>query len=93
MTSEVQGGSYLLSGANRENFGYRVIELKKNSPAMKSGLEPFLDFIVYKPKIAEDGCSTLLFSEFLVESIGKSIILTIYNMIQQDIRLVHLDLT
>ena len=80
MHSEGQG-SYLISGANRENFGYKVIEMKKDSPAERAGLEPFLDFIVYKPKLAEDGCSTLLFSEYVTENIGKSVILQVYNMI------------
>ena len=86
-------GGYLISGANRENFGYKVIDLREGSPAQKSGLEPFLDFVVYTPKMAEDGCSTLLFSEYLIENIGKQLILHVYNLIQQDIRLVHLDLT
>ena len=81
MQAEGQGGYYLLTGANRDNFGYRVIEMGQDSAASKSGLEPFLDFIIYKPKMAEDGCSTLLFSEYLIENIGKSIILTVYNMI------------
>ena len=84
---------YLISGANRDNFGYKVIEVKKGSPAHKSGLEPFLDYVVYTPKLAEDGCSTLLFSEFLIENIGKHLVLHVYNMIQLDIRLIHLDLT
>ena len=56
--------------------------METDSVAERSGLEAFLDFIIYKPKLAEDGCSRLLFSEYLVENIGKSIILTVYNMIQ-----------
>jgi hypothetical protein len=75
----------------QENFGYKVIEAHTGSIAEKCGLEPFLDFVLYSPSVT--GTRQLLFSEYLIENIGKSIVLRVYNLIQQGIRLVHLDLT
>ena len=75
----------------QSNFGYKVIEVREGSPAEKCGLEPFLDFVLYSPGIT--GERQLLFSEYLCENIGKSVVLRVYNLIQQGIRLVHLDLT
>ena len=73
------------------DHGYRVVEVRPNSPAGKAGLEPFLDFVLYQP--TNDSNRKLLFSEYLQENIGKEIILKVYNMIQQGTRLVHFDLT
>ena len=63
----------------KANFGYRVIEIFKDSPAAKAGLEPFLDFVLYSPAVT--GERKLLFSEYLQENIGKEIILKVYNLI------------
>jgi len=56
-----------------------VIEIIKDSPAAKAGLEPFLDFVLYSPAIT--GKRQLLFSEYLQENIGKEIIVKVYNLI------------
>jgi len=61
------------------------------SPAARAGLEPFLDYIVYSPSVT--GERKLLFSEYLLEQVGKEVILKVYNLIQQGTRLVHIDLT
>ena len=55
----------------RKNFGYRITHIKKGTPAARANLEPFLDFIVYDPNATKD--KTLLFSEFLEESVGKMV--------------------
>ena len=47
--------------------------------------------MLYQPSIT--GERKLLFSEYISEHIGKSVCLRVYNLIQQGIRLVHLDLT
>ena len=64
----------------KENFGYKVIEVRKDSPADKCGLEPFIDFVLYSPAITGD--KKLLFSEYISEHIGKSVCLRVYNLIQ-----------
>lgn len=84
-------GGYLFANNYKANFGYKVIELRPGSPGFKAGLEPFLDYILYSPSVT--GEKQLLFSEYLQESLGKEIILKVYNMIQQGTRLVHVDLT
>jgi len=56
-----------------------VIEIIKDSPAAKAGLEPFLDFVLYSPAIT--GKRQLLFSEYLQENIGKEILVKVYNLI------------
>ena len=63
----------------KENFGYKVLQVTKESPADKCGLEPFLDFVLYQPAIT--GERKLLFSEFIFEHIGKSVCLRVYNLI------------
>ena len=53
--------------------------MRKESPAAKVGLEPFLDYVLYSPAVS--GERQLLFSEYLQENIGKEIIIKVYNLI------------
>ena len=56
-----------------------MVEVYKGSPGEKAGLEPFLDYVLYSPSVT--GERQLLFSEYLQESIGKEILLKVYNLI------------
>ena len=44
-------GGYLFANNYKSNFGYKVIELRPQSPGHKAGLEPFLDYILYSPAV------------------------------------------
>ena len=67
-----------------------MVSVQPNSSAHEAGIEAFLDFIIYKPVIKEG--KQLLLSEYLSENIGKQIVLRVYNIIQQGIRPVTVDL-
>lgn len=72
-----------------EDYGYRVVSVLDDSPALKGGIEPQLDFIKYNP-VQHEG---LLLSEYLSSYEDKEINLCIYNIIQQDVRMVKIVLT
>ena len=72
-------GGFIFSNNYRKNFGYKVTDLVPDSAAYRAGLEPFLDYIVYSPLVT--GERQLLFSEYLVEQVGKEVILKVYNLI------------
>ena len=82
--------SDVITGTYRENFGYRVVGVKPQGPALLAGIEPFLDYIVYKPVIMND--KPLLMSEYLSLNVGKQVVLKVYNVIQQATRLVPVTL-
>jgi hypothetical protein len=72
--------SEIITGTYKDNFGYRVVGLKPGGPADLASIEPFIDFIVYKP-VFHDGRSLLL-SEYLNMNLGKQVVLRVYNLIQ-----------
>jgi hypothetical protein len=71
--------SEIITGTYKDNFGYRVVGIKPNGAAAIAGIEPFLDYIVYKP-IEHDG-KPMLLSEYLNMNIGKQVALRVYNII------------
>lgn len=73
---------------NPEDFAYRVVAVLQDSPAQRGGIEPQLDFIKYNPQ-QHDG---KLFSEYLAENEGKKLNFWVYNIIQQDNRMVEMSL-
>eukprot|EP00347_Sterkiella_histriomuscorum_P010274 403376928 len=73
---------------NPEDYAYRVVAVLQDSPAQHVGIEAQLDFIMYNPQ-QHDG---KLFSEYLSENEGKELKLWIYNVIQQDNRMVQVTL-
>lgn len=90
-TEDDGNGGLILSNNYKSNYGYKIVELVPGSPAARAGLEPQLDYIVYSPSVT--GERQLLFSEYLVEQMGKEVIMKVYNLIQQGTRMVHIDLT
>lgn len=73
-------GGVIFSNNYKSNFGYKIVELLPGSPAARAGLEPFLDYVVYSPSVT--GERQLLFSEYLLEQIGREVIFKVYNLIQ-----------
>ena len=70
-------------------MAYRVVYCLPGSPAESVGIETQIDFIRYNPHQAGGG---KLFSEFLKENEGKEIALQVYNLVQQETRLVKVKL-
>jgi len=56
-------GGYVFANNYKSNYGYRVLQLVRDSAAARSGLEPFLDYVLYSPAVTGD--RSLLFSEYL----------------------------
>jgi hypothetical protein len=46
-SADTEEAQVLNGWAHRENFGYRIIETTEGGPAHLSGIDKFLDFIVY----------------------------------------------
>eukprot|EP00347_Sterkiella_histriomuscorum_P001373 403372282 len=67
---------------NYQNYAYRVMKIQPNSPAERSSLCEFSDFILYSP----DENNNELFSEYLFKTLTKPIILKVYNMLTQSER-------
>ena len=44
-------GGYMFANNYKTNFGYKVIELRHDSPSQRAGLEPFLDYVLYSPSV------------------------------------------
>jgi hypothetical protein len=71
--------SEIITGTYKDNFGYRVVGIQPGGAAALAGIEPFLDYIIYKP-VVEDG-KALLLSEYLNQNTGKQVALRVYNII------------
>jgi hypothetical protein len=69
-------------------YGYRVVSVIPGSPADLAGIEPQLDFIKYYPQ----HYGNKLFYEYLQANSGQMINLYVYNIIQQDTRIVRIQL-
>ena len=82
--------SEVITGQLQDNFSYRVVGIKPQGPAASAGIEPFLDFIVYTRFMQGD--KQLLLSEYLNLNVGKQVVLRVYNIIQQSVRLVPVEL-
>ena len=72
------------SNFSPEQYAYRVVGIIPESPAEEVGIEPQIDFIRYNPN--QSGGK--LFSEYLIENENKDLNIFVYNIIQQDNRLV-----
>ena len=82
--------SDIISGQLKDNFGYRVVGIKPEGPAATAGIEPFLDFIIFTKLMQGD--KQLLLSEYLNLNQGKQVVLRVYNIITQSVRLVPVEL-
>lgn len=71
---------------NGENQGLRVLEIQSESPAAKSGLVSFKDFVIGSGDIIVRDADDL--SELVGSHIGKDLSLTVYNTDTEGIRAV-----
>ena len=66
------------------SYAYRVLSVYPCSPALSSGLLPYLDFILYNPS----SNSSVLLSEFLLLHLSSPVSVHVYNLATQTIRTV-----
>ena len=71
-------------GNSDSRLGYRIMEIKENSPASRTSVEPMLDFLLYPPPDAKGECPA--FSEYVTRNENKEIELTFYNIATRQVR-------
>ena len=71
-------------GNDNSRIGYRVMEIKPNSPAVGIDVEPMLDFLLYPPP--ETSTSVPSFSEYIKSNENKEVELTFFNIAPQKTR-------